>query len=233
MPTSKGPRRLKPPCFVELSDLKDLARLACAFEKIPIPVFSFESGNNAFLATQVDVFMGRPIFYYAKSGDMGQFLGYKNSGGVEEVLPSDSPLYPAYIYAPIIHLKELPRLFQKGLGMTREKMEKLLPIQVKDIASLARIVSYKVLFEEPPLPLFFFKFNDENILGAFTRVDEIDENSLFFYLIMNEPPPNNFLKYSVLRVGEVGFTNRVDEHGNIYIKIIRLAGNHPLVELER
>ncbi|MGQ9469703.1 MAG: hypothetical protein ACUVTD_07810 [Nitrososphaerales archaeon] len=227
-----GLRRIKPPCFVELSDLKNLARLSCAFEKTPIPIFSFEYNNDAYLATQIDIFMGRPIFYYIKAKEEKQFLGYKNSGGVEEIISSDSPSFPAYIYAPIIHLKKLPKLFQKGLEPVKGKMDKFLSIQVKDIVSLAKVSSYKVLFEEPPLPLFSFKSDGKNVIGAFTRIDEIDENSIFFYIIVDELPIHNFLKYSALKVGEVGFTNRVDEHGNIYIKMIKLANDHPLVELE-
>jgi hypothetical protein len=226
-------RRIKPPCFVKLLDLKDLVRLTCAFEKTPIPIFSFQFNNENYLATQLDIFMGRPIFYYVKARDDKQFLGYKNSGGIEETVSVDSPLFPAYIYTPIIHLKKLPKLFQKGFELTRGKIEKCLSIQIKDIVGLAKISSYKVLFEEPPLPLFLFKSNGENVIGAFAHIDEIDENSIFFYTVLDELPVYNFLKYSALKIGEADFTNKVDEHGNIYIKIIRLASSHPLVELEK
>lgn len=228
-----GLKRIRPPCFVELSNLKDLARLACAFEKTPLPIFSFHHNDAIYLATQVDIFMGRPIFYYIKAVDEKQFLGYKNSGGIEETVSLDSPLLPAYIYAPIIHLKKLPKLFQKGFELAKGKVEKCLSIQIKDITSLAKISSYKVLFEEPPLPIFAFKSNGENVIGVFTRINEVDENSIFFYTVLDELPVYNFLKYSAMKIVEVGFTNRVDEHGNIYIKVIKLASNHPLVELER
>ncbi|MEM3383152.1 MAG: hypothetical protein QXL52_03150 [Nitrososphaerales archaeon] len=233
MPTKTGLRRIRTPCFVELSDLKDLARLTCAFEKTPMPLFSFHYNNNIYLFTQADIFMGRPIFYYAKAIDEKQFLGYKNSGGIEEIVSVDSPLFPAYIYAPIIHLKKLPKLFQKGFESIKGKIDKCLSIQIKEIASLAKISSYKVLFEEPPLPLFTFKSNGENIIGVFTRINEANENSIFFYTILDELPVYNFLKYSALKIGEATFTNKVDEHGSIYIKIIKLAKSHPLVELEK
>ncbi len=228
-----GPKRIMPPCLVELSDLKDLARLTCAFEKTPIPIFSFEHNNDIYLATQIDVFMGRLLFYYVKAKEEKHFLGYKNSGGIEEAILSDSPLFPAYIYAPIVRLKKLPKLFKRGLDPIKGKMDKLLSILVKDIASLAKVGSYKVLFDEPPLPLFSFKSDGDNIMGVITRIDNLDENLIFFYIIVEELPANNFLKYSPLKVGEASFTNRVDEHGNVYIKIIRLADGHPLVEFER
>ncbi|MEM3538623.1 MAG: hypothetical protein QW193_02725 [Nitrososphaerales archaeon] len=233
MSTRTGLRKIRTPYFVELSDLKDLARLTCAFEKTPMPIFSFHYNDGIYLATQVDIFMEKPIFYYVKAIEEKQFLGYKNSGGIEETISVDSPLPPAYIYAPIIHLKKLPKLFQKGFESKKGKMDKCLSIQIKDIASLAKISSYRVLFEEPPLPLFAFKSNSENVIGAFTRMNEADEISIFFYTLVDELPVYNFLKYSALKIVDVSFTNKVDEHGNIYIKIIKLARNHPLVELEK
>ena len=233
MSSKIGLRRIKPPCFVELSDLKDLARLTCAFEKMPIPIFSFEYNNDNYLATQIDIFMGRLMFYYVKAKEEKHFLGYKNSGGIEEVITADSPLFPAYMYAPIVHLKKLPKVFQRGLEPIKGKMDKFLSIQVRDIASLAKVGSYKVLFDEPPLPLFSFKSDGNNIVGVITRIDNLDENLIFFYIMAKESPVYNFLKYSPLKIGEASFTNRVDEHGNVYIKIIKLANTHPLVELER
>ncbi|MBI2126129.1 MAG: hypothetical protein HYU02_02285 [Thaumarchaeota archaeon] len=46
---SKQSREIKPPCFIKVADIKDLARLACAIERIPLPIFAIESGNNFLL----------------------------------------------------------------------------------------------------------------------------------------------------------------------------------------
>ncbi|MCP8304492.1 MAG: hypothetical protein H3Z50_03350 [archaeon] len=233
MSSKRSIRGLKPPCFIELSDLKDLARLTCAFEKIPLPIFSFEFDKETYLATHVDTFINRPIFYYAKTKEVRHFLCYKNSGGVEETVLSDSPSTPIFMYAPIIHLKKLPKLFRKGLEHVEDFKDKFVSVQVKDVASLAKISSYKILFGEPPLPLFSFKSDGENILGTFTRVDESDENSIFFYATLEDMPAYNFIKYSAIKIGELNFTNKVDEPSKVYIKIIKLVGGHPLVELEK
>src|SRR3990172_2904542 len=94
---SKERREIKPPCFVQVADIKDLARLACAIERIPLPIFAIESGNNFLLSVQLDLFMGRPIFYYVKSKERGQYLGYKSIGNVEEVVLTDSPVNPTFV----------------------------------------------------------------------------------------------------------------------------------------
>ncbi|MCP8310493.1 MAG: hypothetical protein L6N95_01400 [Candidatus Methylarchaceae archaeon HK01B] len=233
MSSKRGIGGLKSPYFIELFDLKDLARLTCAFEKTPLPVFSFEFSKETHLATHVDTFINRPIFYYAKTKEVKHFLCYKNSSGVEEAVLSNSPSTPIFMYAPIISLKELPKLFRKGLEHVEDFKDRIISVQVKDITSLAKISSYNILSGEPPLPLFLFKSGEENILGTFTRLDESNENSIFFYAALEDMPAYNFIKYSAIKIGELNFTNKVDEPSKVYIKIIKLVGRHPLVELEK
>jgi len=233
MSSNRNIKKSKPPYFIELSDLKDLARLTCAFEKTPLSIFSFEFNKETYLATQVDIFMDRPIFYYLRTQEVRHLLCYKNSGGVEEALLADSPSTHSFTCASIIHFMRLPKLFQNGLLNIRSIKDKFISIQVKDIISLAKVSTYKMLFGDPPLPLFSFKSDDSNILGTFTRMDESDENSIFFYTSLDDIPPYHFIRYSTIKIGEVNFTNKVDETGNAYIKIITLVRSHPLVEFEK
>src|ERR1700716_184023 len=44
-------------CFVELESLKDLGRLACAFERAPFPIFMSKKEGKYRLAVQTDLFM--------------------------------------------------------------------------------------------------------------------------------------------------------------------------------
>ena len=66
----------------------------------------------------------------------------------------------------------LPKIFKDGLEHLKGNIEKFIPIKLKDLESLVKIGAYKMLFEEPPLPLYLFQSNKHNILGAFTRIDE-------------------------------------------------------------
>jgi hypothetical protein len=231
MPSGEKVRRIKPPCFIQLTELKELARLVCAFERAALPVFYWEIEGNRQMATQLDLFMGRPIFYFAKANEFRHYLGYRNSAGVEDIALSDSTMNPAYLYSPVIALKRLPSIFVKGMNDTRRTTEKFLSIEVSNLASLAKVGAYKVLFEEPPLPLFTFSSNNQWIIGAFTRIDEYEEASIFFYTTLDEPPSHSFLKYAVQRTTDTCFTNRIDEHGYVFLKVIKLMDVHPMVSV--
>ena len=226
-----GYSKLKAPCFIKVKDLTDLGRLACAFERFPLPIFSFKHRGKYYLATQSDIFKGRPVLYFHLTEQSNSFLGYRNVGGKEETILSDSSSTSSYIFAPIISIIKLPKIFQDGLEPLKGKIEKFVPIKLKDLESLVKIGAYKMLFEEPPLPLFLFQSNKHNILGAFTRMDEYEEASFFFYVELDDYSHGNFLKYSTSK-NELEFCNKIDEHGYVYIKIIKLAEIHPLVEYE-
>jgi len=103
-------------------------------------------------------------------------------------------------------------------------------IEVENLISLLKVGTYKMLFEEPPLPLFAFRNGNDWILGAFTRIDEYEEASMFFYTKMKEEPPAGFVRYSPSSIQSTGFSRRTDEHGFVYVKVIKLSEKHPLVQ---
>lgn len=229
VPNRETGRRIKPPTFIELEGLNDLGRLACALERVALPIFSIKSAFGRMLSTQLDLFMGTPIFYAVKTEVHNHFLAYRNAGGHEEVVLVDSPLNPGFSYAPIIGVSKLPPIFEKGLVGKTPVRDRFLSMEVEDLSSLARVAAYKIIFEEPPLPLFLFTQENKWVLGTFTRIDEYEEASLFFYYALPSPPAERFLKYSTFKSQDPTFTNRIDEHGQVYIKIVKLAKGHPLV----
>ena len=60
-------------------------------------------------------------------------------------------------------------------------------------------------------------------------VSESDTFSYFYYVVLSESPAAPFLRYSSQKSEATSFYNRIDEHGYIYLKLIRLAKPHPLV----
>ena len=112
----------------------------------------------------------------------------------------------------------------------KEFHQKFLAAQVADLASLVKLATYKMLYEEPPLPVYCFKNGTSWIVGAFARLDDYEEASLFFYTRIKEEPSTGFIKYSPSNLAETGFSKRTDEHGFYYVKVIKLAEKHPLVE---
>lgn len=229
----EDPRKsLRPATFIELETLSDLARLACALERAPLPTFISKDGEGFRISTQLDFFVGSPVFYYAKVNDSKQFLGYRTVSAGEEISLVDVPLNPSMVYAPIIEVLKFPKVFDEGSGGKKAKQPKFLSLQVKDLMGLVKVATYKIMFEEPPLPIFAFPSeNGKWIVGAFTRIEEFEEASIFFYYEQDSRPDENFVGYSTAKA-QAFFTNRTDEHGNFFVKIIRLKNRHPLVDTD-
>jgi hypothetical protein len=232
--------RLKHPYYVELSDMKDFGRLVCALERAPLPAFSLIMNNEYIFAVQTDFIDGRPVIYFVNSPQQrdGQYLAYRIIGGIEEVMVVDSVVSPSFVYSPIINIDKFPSALTKVARV--QKKSGYLAIRLKDLSSLAKVAAYKTIYDEPPLPLFLFKdrndtengINDSNskiVIGATMSLNESEIKSYFYYVILNEEPKNPFLRYSSQKIEQPSFSGRCDEHGYIYLKLIRLAHTHPLV----
>jgi hypothetical protein len=222
----KEPKQLTGACFVRVSGLSELGRLSCALERAPFPLFATNNGKSVRIAAQADLFMGIPIFYYAESEKGGEFLAYRNSGEIEETVLVDSPVNPSYIYAPLINVVKMPRVLESASTFE----DKFAAVEVENLPSLVKVAAYKMLFEEPPLPLFAFKNGTSWVIGTFARIDDYEEASLFFYTRSEKEPSSGFVRYATSKIGDTAFSRRTDEHGFIYVKVIKLAEKHPLVE---
>jgi hypothetical protein len=213
-------------CFVKVETMTDLGRLSCAYVRAPLPLFQFREDKLFRLAAQVDLFMGTPIFYYFDGEKEGEFVAYRNSGDSEEVQLMNDATNPTFLYAPIIRVKKMPEALR---GRT-DFEDKFLAVEVEDLASLIKVGAYSMNFEEPPLPLYTFKNGSSWVVGAFARIDDYEEASLFFYTRLPAEPISGFVKFSPSKTTETAFTKKTDEHGFVYIKVIRLAEKHPLVQ---
>jgi hypothetical protein len=195
-----------------------------------LPAFSLQFNRHEVLAVQTDIINGRPVIYYAQEDSKdGQYLAYRVSNGIEEVLLASSVDNPTYVYSPILKVEKFPRSLarsariNKGSGYT--------VIKFKDLSSLAKVAAYKTIYDEPPLPLFLFKERGGKIvLGAAMSANDNETISYFYYVTVEEEPKEPFLRYSSQRADQPTFLTRLDEHGYVYLKVIRLAEDHPLVK---
>ena len=221
---------LKAPCYIALAGLKDFGRLVCALERTPLPAFSLVFNKENVLAVQTDIINGRPVIYYAKSDPSNaQYIAYRVSNGIEEVLLAESVSNPTFIYSPILNVEKFPLQLTRSARVDKKSGYTI--IKLKDLASLAKVAAYKTIFDEPPLPLFMFKEKGgKTIVGAPMSTNDNDTMSYFYYVALQEEPKEPFLRYSSQRVEQPGFSSRLDEHGYIYLKAIRLAADHPLVK---
>lgn len=222
----KDEHKLGGACFVGLGSLVELGRLSCALERAPFPLFAFKHGSLTRIAAQADLYMGTPIFYYFDADRTGEFLAYRNAGDGEDVQLVPAANNASYLYAPIIRINKMP----ETLTPKEDFQDKFTSVEVHDLPSLVKVGTYKMLFEEPPLPLFSFKNSQGWITGTFARIDDYEEASIFFYARSKEEPPSGFVRYSPDKIAETSFVRKTDEHGFYYIKVVRLSGEHPLVQ---
>ena len=216
---------------MELLNLNNFGRLVCALERTPVPAFSLVLNQQFVFAVQTDIIDGRPVIYFVKSEEMkyGQYIAYRITGVTEEVSVVDSVVNPSFIYTPIINVDKFPTMLTRKARVN--KNSGYISIRLRDLSSLAKVAAYKTIYDEPPLPLLIFKEKGNFVVGSAISLIESDTISYFYYIILDEEPTNSFLRYSSQKVEQPSFSNRIDEHGYIYLKLIRLASGHPLVKL--
>lgn len=212
-------------CYVGLESLVDLGRLSCALERAPFPLFAFRQGRATRIAAQADLYMGTPVFYFFDNGKVDEFLAYRITGEGEEVQLVSSASNASYLYAPVIRVQKMPAPLEAKSSF----QDKFMSVEVENIPSLVKVGAYKTLFEEPPLPLFAFRNGSGWVLGTFARIDDYEEASIFFYAHSKEEP-SGFLRYSYDKITETSYVKRTDEPGYHYIKVVKLAEPHPLVQ---
>jgi hypothetical protein len=223
--------RLKAPCYIALAGLKDLGRLVCALERVPVPAFALTVGGKSALAAQLDNVNGRAVIYYAEA-DAGnaQYIAYRASNGIEEVMLTDYVGNPTFVYSPILKVEKFPLALSRSAKV--DKKSGYTVIKLKDMASLAKVAAYKTIYEEAPLPLFLSQERGgrATIIGTPMSVSENDSPSYYYYVLLQGEPSGPFLRYASQKPEQPSFTASLDEHGYIYMKVVKLAADHPLVK---
>jgi hypothetical protein len=196
-----------------------------------MPAFSLVLNERFVYAVQTEFIEGRPVIYYAENDERnyGQYIAYRITGSTEEVAIVDSVVNPSFIYAPIINVDKFPASLTKKARL--DKKSGYIAIKLKDLSSLAKVAGYKTIYDEPPLPLLTFKDNNKCVVGSAISFIESDTISYFYYLVLDEEPTDAFLRYTSQKAEQPSFSNRIGEHGYIYLKLIRLASKHPLVDI--
>ena len=195
-----------------------------------MPAFSLQFNRHEVLAVQTDIINGRPVIYYTQEDSKdGQYLAYRVSNGIEEVSLASSVDNPTYVYSPILKVEKFPRSLTRSARI--DKRSGYTVIKLKDLSSLAKVAAYKTIYDEPPLPLFLFKERGGKVvLGTAMSANDNETISYFYYVTAEEEPKEPFLRYSSQRADQPTFLTRLDEHGYVYLKVIRLAEDHPLVK---
>lgn len=234
---------LKSPIYIKLKSLNDFARLVCSLERIPIPIYEYSYQKSDIFAAQLDTLNGHSITYYVdniKSGE-NQYLSYKINNNNEEAAMVHSIKDTSALYSPIIKLSIPPQSFLKPakIGATT----KYTGVGLRDLFSLSKLVAYHTIYEESTLPLFLFSKTGSNdsdlpdeesnmkyVLGSHLNLTDSSDTSYFYYVLLEEVIEKYFMKFSMQKSTAPSFSNHIDEHGFIYLKIIKLHDMHPLIK---
>lgn len=206
------------PYYMQLESINDLARLAAALEVVPLPIYSFnirvKEQESSILAVGLNLNIGRPTFCYVNTTCSSEFIAYRAYMGSEEVNMVNVAKNPAYSYAPVIKVRSMPK------RLLRFKSVEYDAILLDDITSLVKIGLYKYMRDEVLIPFFLSAIDDGSIIGTFLNSN--DDYPYFCYTILQGIPKENFIRYSSQSDEVPVFTNSIDEHGYIYMKIVRL-----------
>lgn len=230
---------LKSPFYVELFDLNNFGRLVCALERSPLPSFSINLKGDNIFSVQTEFINGIPLIYYVKfpahqdeypanPSTSYHYLAYRCTTSYETVMPVETATNTLYVYSPIINIEKLPSIMEKS--SRKSKKLSYTKIKLRDLSSLVRVAAYKTIYDEPPLPIFVFKNKKSEQYSLGTSLNFMDNDNLTYYYHLDiDYEPGRFLKYSSQKSERPIFTNNLEEHGYIYLKVIRLINEHPLV----
>jgi hypothetical protein len=206
------------PYYIQLESMNDLARLAAALEVVPSPIYSFsvkikdETKDILALALNTD----RLIFCYIDATCTGEFIAYRVSMGNEEISTVNAASNPAYSYIPVIRAAKMPkRLLKVSRSIGCEY------IMLSDLISLAKLSVYRYMRDEILSPLFLAVKDSKGMIGTFMNSGN-DSTIYFCYTLLESIPRENFLRYSIQSEEKPMFTNSIDGHGYIYMKVVRL-----------
>ena len=155
-------------------------------------------------------------------------LAYRVSNGIEEVLLASSVDNPTYVYSPILKVEKFPRSLTRSARI--DKGSGYTVIKLKDLPSLAKVAAIKQYMMSRPLPLFLFKERGGKVVLGTAMSANDNETLSYFYYVMRKKNQGALLRYSSQRADQPTFLTRLDEHGYVYLKVIRLAEDHPLVK---
>ncbi|MDN5844651.1 MAG: hypothetical protein L0H53_00075 [Candidatus Nitrosocosmicus sp.] len=234
---------LKSPIYIKLKSLNDFARLVCSLERIPIPIYEYNYQNTDIFAAQLDTLNGHSITYYVdniKSGE-NQYLSYKINNNNEEAVMVNSIKDTSALYSPIIKISVPPQSFLKPARIAAAT--KYTGIGLRDLFSLSKLVAFHTIYEESTLPLFLFpktesvdsdlsdkESNMKYVLGSNLNLTDSSDTSYFYYVLLEQEIEKYFMKFSMQKSTAPSFSNHIDEHGFVYLKIIKLYDIHPLIK---
>lgn len=209
-------------CHVELGGFDDLARYACALREHPCRVYSHLIRKKRVLSSTLRLSNTLVVFWTEMPGE-GRYVSYRAGAGREECRMAGSTKGVAK-YAPIIHMeKEVVDLPVRAKNLP----DRLHPVEVSDLGSLARLTYDPDSPENPDPALYCLKRGRSWMVGRITSLEMDAMVYSFNHVRLNSEPAGNFLRYRGHRGQDPEFTDSLD-HGYMYLPLIRIKGRHQI-----
>lgn len=211
-------------CHAELASFEDLARLACSTRDYPRRVYSFDLGGRR-VAAVASSLANTVAVMYAPMPKSGGYVSYKIDADRETCGVVDC-ISNSLSCAPIIHLKS--RITQFEMAVAADDIPDVFhPIELVDLASLARLTYDPDFPEAQNLALYAVPVNSSWVLGYLVYLEMDEPHYEFYYVRMDEDPDKHFVRYRADSTSEPEFTDRI-EHGYVYMSVIKLKEEHPI-----
>lgn len=210
---------------VELQSKEEVARLACALEKIPKPVIALR-GDDGYMVGIVgeELQGGALLFFYHREGQVGDYLCYRVDNGKEVAYYSQEAAPLPTICSPVIRFRSFPTSRPSA-----KRNFQLLPVEAEDLQSVAKMGLYRAALDEMPGVLYYVPCGG-GVLGSFMRAAEDEGPTLFVYSAHSEPSLG-FLKVNPSRAGRAEFAAGPSEPGYVYLKVVKLKACPEFLQL--
>ncbi|MGC8555607.1 MAG: hypothetical protein ACP5NG_01125 [Conexivisphaera sp.] len=216
----------------ELRSLEDLARLACALEKVPKPVLAVRHGDGYMVGViGEDLGDGSLLFLYHEEPRVDDYLCYRFDSGRELAYYSQEAAALPTLCAPVVKFRSLPiRQSDKRGRKGSPAGDQLLPVEVEDDQSVVKMGLYRLALEESPGAIYYMPCAG-GILASFIRASE-DNGPILFLHHRHQEPEAGFIKVNLSRMGRLEFAASPSEPGYVYVKLARLKACPDFVRLE-
>jgi hypothetical protein len=202
---------------IELRSIEDVARLACALEKVPKPVLAVRDGDGYMVGVIGEELDGSLLFLHRREPSVGEYLCYRFDDGRELAYYSNDAAPLPTVCSPVIRFKSFPL----AAGGRRRKGKQLLPIEAEDLQSVVKMSLYRLALDESPGAVYYVPCNG-GALGSFIRATDDRGPTLFLHVAQGEPQAG-FLRVDPSRMGRVEFARSPAEPGFLYVKLVRLS----------
>ena len=208
--------------FVRLHSLADLCRISCEVDE-PSVVYASQAANNWRLFCFGEKLASAQIVYYANIDRPSRFINYSLEDGEKEnvslseqadfVVPSQTRCSINVVNIDISKMSSCKNI-------------KVNKVRVGSLLDLAKLVVKQSAKDEAVPKMYFYLDADSTkgiaTFGAFNLIDELNDDTDYFYFALGEYTQGAFLRYDY-KADSTSFSNSVEDHSYFYIKLVRLA----------